>query len=328
MKGLKKYLNALIMSAVMMSSLWIPLQAEESGILEMYRLYNPNTGEHFYTAKAAERDHLAGLGWIDEGTGWYAPAKSETPVYRLYNRNGGEHHYTLKEKERDALVKAGWTDEGIGWYSDDAKVVPVFRDYNPNAKSCNHNYTVNYKEHGALDQMGWNDEGVGWYGTAEFTDLHHYDCDDFRIYSAFDDRDIGAENGMHPEGLLYAMSDETTIDFSEMDESICESMGFHKGDSLKKMADLIVRDDQKNKSFYTVENRCIEELSDSLIRITRTITYPPNEYYEGSSQFEVTGLFMKDSRIYLLTYSCDKQNRSEYEAVFNDCLGKSLYVNE
>ena len=130
----------------------------------MYRVYNPNTGEHFYTAKKAEKDALVSYGWQYEGIGWYAPAKSETPVYRLYNSIGGEHHYTVKKKERDALVEAGWTAEGTGWYSDDEKTVPIYREFNPNEYSCNHNYTSSKKEHDALIELGWVDEGIGWYG--------------------------------------------------------------------------------------------------------------------------------------------------------------------
>lgn len=34
----------------------------------MYRLYNPNSGEHFYTASDEERWHLIDVGWNDEGT--------------------------------------------------------------------------------------------------------------------------------------------------------------------------------------------------------------------------------------------------------------------
>ena len=132
--------------------------------VEMHRLYNPNSGEHFYTGNAKEKDELVKLGWRYEGTGWYAPETSNSPVYRLYNPNGGDHHYTLKAEERDALVKAGWKDEGTGWYSDDAKTVPIYREYNPNAYSCNHNYTANKNEHDALVKIGWRDEGIGWYG--------------------------------------------------------------------------------------------------------------------------------------------------------------------
>ena len=136
---------------------WLAMQ-------EMNRLYNPNSGEHFYTAKAAEKDFLVQQGWQFEGTGWVAPGKSETPVYRVYNANGGEHHYTMNEKEKDALVGFGWTYEGIGWYSDDAKGVPLYREYNPNMKACNHNYTANKGEHDYLVSHGWNDEGLAWYG--------------------------------------------------------------------------------------------------------------------------------------------------------------------
>ncbi len=130
----------------------------------MHRLYNPNSGEHFYTASDSERDMLVDLGWTNEGEGWTAPASSETPVYRLYNANGGEHHYTMDANERDALIAAGWNAEGIGWYSDDGKGVPLYREYNPNAFANNHNYTADENEHKALISIGWRDEGYAWYG--------------------------------------------------------------------------------------------------------------------------------------------------------------------
>jgi Rib/alpha/Esp surface antigen-like repeat protein len=130
----------------------------------MYRLYNPNSGEHFYTASGGERDHLVRVGWRSEGTGWTAPAKSATPVYRLYNPNAGDHHYTMSRGEHDALVKVGWRDEGIGWYSSDSGVVPLYRQYNPNAKAGAHNYTTSKAESDYLVRVGWNYEGIGWYG--------------------------------------------------------------------------------------------------------------------------------------------------------------------
>ena len=115
-------------------------------------------------APTEEWKDLVAVGWSDEGWGWMAPLKSNTPVYRLYNANGGEHHYTMDEKEKDSLVKAGWSYEGIGWYSDDAKTVPLFREYNPNQLSCNHNYTTSKAEHDWLVSLGWKDEGQAWYG--------------------------------------------------------------------------------------------------------------------------------------------------------------------
>ena len=139
---------------------------DPEGIVKMYRMYNPNSGEHFYTARAAERDMLKRLGWNYEGVGWRAPEESDTPVYRLYNPNAGDHHYTTDKKERDMLVKKGWNDEGIGWYSADEDGAPVYRQYNPNAKTGTHNYTTNKKENDYLAHIGWKAEGIAWYGFA------------------------------------------------------------------------------------------------------------------------------------------------------------------
>ena len=131
---------------------------------DMYRLYNPNSGEHFYTANVAEKDNLVGLGWRYEGVGWKAPVSSNTPVYRLYNKNAGDHHYTMSAEEKDRLVSLGWKYEGIGWYSDDEQSVPLYRQYNPNAKAGSHNYTTSKAENDNLVKLGWRGEGVGWYG--------------------------------------------------------------------------------------------------------------------------------------------------------------------
>lgn len=134
--------------------------------ISMYRLYNPNSGEHFYTASSGEKQSLVKAGWRDEGIGWTAPKISKTPVYRLYNPNAGDHHYTTKKAERDSLVKAGWKYENIGWYSDDNQGKPLYREYNPNAKTGTHNYTTSKSENDKLVSLGWRAEGIGWYGIA------------------------------------------------------------------------------------------------------------------------------------------------------------------
>lgn len=132
--------------------------------MEMSRLYNPNSGEHFYTGDAGEREYCVLVGWKYEGVGWNAPAKSNTPVYRLYNPNGGDHHYTMSKAEHDWLVTLGWRSENVGWYSDDSKAVALFRQYNPNAKSGSHNFTTSKSENDWLVGLGWRAEGIGWYG--------------------------------------------------------------------------------------------------------------------------------------------------------------------
>lgn len=143
---------------------WVMKDSETGTGMTMHRLYNPNSGEHFYTSSSTEKKTLVAAGWSDEGIGWFAPETSNTPVYRLYNENTGDHHYTMDAKERDNLIRAGWNDEGTGWYSDDAKTIPLYREYNPNAVTGTHNYTTDKAEHDKLVSVGWNDEGIGWYG--------------------------------------------------------------------------------------------------------------------------------------------------------------------
>lgn len=127
----------------------------------MYRLYNPNSGEHFYTANSIERDKVKHAGWRYEGIGWQAPKKGN-PVYRLYNPNAGDHHYTPHASEKNHLIKVGWHYEGISWYSGGDK--PLYRLYNPNAKAGTHHYTLSKGERDQLIKRGWHNEGTGWYG--------------------------------------------------------------------------------------------------------------------------------------------------------------------
>ncbi|MDO5347328.1 MAG: hypothetical protein Q4F14_02035 [Bacillota bacterium] len=133
----------------------------------MNRLYNPNSGEHFYTADLNEKEALVKLGWSDEGFGWVAEKEGTgAPVYRLYNPNAGDHHYTTDVYEKDTLVACGWKDEGKGWYSPTTgDTVVVYRQYNPNANGAgSHNYTTDKAENDYLVSVGWVAEGTGWNG--------------------------------------------------------------------------------------------------------------------------------------------------------------------
>ena len=139
----------------------------------MYRLYNPNSGEHFYTASSSERDDVIAAGWNYEGIGWTAPSASKTPVYRLYS--GSDHHYTTSTSERDSLISSGWSYEGVSWYSCPGDgAVPLYRQFNPNVdpsapigNSGSHNYTTSIDENDHLVSEGWKAEGVAWYGLSE-----------------------------------------------------------------------------------------------------------------------------------------------------------------
>ena len=158
-------------SNLTLEAVWIEEGADEPGKATMFRLYNPNSGEHFYTAVAAERDNIVAAGWNYEGKGWTAPETSDKPVYRLYS--GTDHHYTTNLEEKDWLVEVGWSYEGIGWYSAGEDGVPLYRQFNPNVdptapfnNSGSHNYTTDKAENDWLVSIGWQPEGIGWYGLA------------------------------------------------------------------------------------------------------------------------------------------------------------------
>ncbi|MFC4653062.1 GH25 family lysozyme [Lactococcus nasutitermitis] len=133
---------------------------DNSAISYVYRVYNPNSGEHFYTENSYEAQQLDKTGWNLEGVGWSASTStSSSPVYRLYNPNGGYHFYTMSSYEKNSLVKSGWRYEGISFRS--AGSTPIYRAYNPH--NGMHNYTTNAYEQNSLVKAGWKNEGIAFY---------------------------------------------------------------------------------------------------------------------------------------------------------------------
>ena len=130
--------------------------------VNVYRLYNVSTGEHFYTTSPVEKNSLSNIGWLYEGIGWVAPSSGK-PVYRLYNPNavGGDHYYTTSSYERDCLIKIGWHYDGVGWYS--GGKVPVYVAFNPNVQTGTHNYTTDSFEENSLISLGWKFPSTAWY---------------------------------------------------------------------------------------------------------------------------------------------------------------------
>ncbi|MEY8309683.1 Ada metal-binding domain-containing protein [Erysipelotrichaceae bacterium 51-3] len=170
MNRFKRFTTSLIASASTLMALAAPaaivgqeatsITLEDTGSVEMYRVYNPNSGEHFYTGNSAERDSLVSKGWKNEGTGWISPTEGDD-VYRLYSPATGDHHYTTNAAERDALTSAGWKYEGVSWKS--GGDIPAYRVFNPNASGAgSHHYTTSQTEAQSLVSAGWKDEQIGW----------------------------------------------------------------------------------------------------------------------------------------------------------------------
>lgn len=129
----------------------------------MFRMYDPNSGEHFYTGSTVERDNLVAEGWNYEGVGFTFPQNSGLPVYRLYEPVYGEHLYTMDEAEKDKLIAEGWNYEGIAFNSASEYEVVQYRLHNPNENRGAYHFTGSEEERQNLIQAGWEDQGIGWY---------------------------------------------------------------------------------------------------------------------------------------------------------------------
>lgn len=132
--------------------------------VQIFRLYNPNSGEHLYTESPNERDVLSRIGWVFEGGAWVSPSLSNNPVFRLYNPFSGDHHYTLSNHEYDTLSGLGWIREGVAWYGDDDEGLKLFRFFNPNVSVGTHHYTSSAEERMRMVSDGWVYEGLAWFG--------------------------------------------------------------------------------------------------------------------------------------------------------------------
>ncbi len=138
-----------------------------SGLVDpqnVYRMYNPNSGEHFYTASESEATHLANVGWFWEGVSYKASKTTGMAVYRLYNPNAGNHFYTTSKVESDNVHAAGWSYEGIAWFT--AGDVGLYRLYNRNDGT--HVYTSSSAERDKVREAGWSYEGIAWNVTSGY----------------------------------------------------------------------------------------------------------------------------------------------------------------
>jgi V8-like Glu-specific endopeptidase len=138
-----------------------------TGEANVYRLYNPNNGDHFLTTNTTERDSLVKAGWNYEGVKMCQPT-SGTAVYRLNNPTTGEHFYTTNANERTSLVNSGWKYEQVAFYgaaSTASGAMPVYRLFNPNAKGkASHFFTVTASEKDSLVKSGWKlESSAAWY---------------------------------------------------------------------------------------------------------------------------------------------------------------------
>ena len=129
----------------------------------IYRLYNPYTQEHIYTANEAEREQLEAIGWLFDGVAWNAPKSGDT-VYRLYNPFDDWHTYSGSQEEIGILTELGWVVDGVVCCSASGdNTAAVYRLFNPYEQRNYHLLTVSEEERDWLVTLGWQLEGVAMY---------------------------------------------------------------------------------------------------------------------------------------------------------------------
>ena len=149
---------ALPLRVVAVVVLWlalVQLVGAQSAVSPVFRFFNQETGTHFYTIVATERDHVIGSypQFIYEGPAFAAHAGAipgAQPVYRFYNTKTGTHFYTNSPVERDHVISTypQFVFEGTAYYAmpaagPDARM-PLFRFYNTTTGA--HFYTMSAAE--------------------------------------------------------------------------------------------------------------------------------------------------------------------------------------
>ena len=133
--------------------------AQKPKTVQVYRLYNATTQDHFYTVDSGEKSQLIANGWTYEGIAWNSPT-SGNPVIRLYNSATGDHMYTASGDEANNLVRSGWKREGTAFFVKRSGT-PVYRLYK--AKTCDHLFTISTNEKKSAMMSGYKDEGIAFY---------------------------------------------------------------------------------------------------------------------------------------------------------------------
>ena len=139
----------------------------------VYRFFNRQSGAHFYTNNAAERDFVIATYPVFqyENVAFYAYGAATTgksAVFRFFNKQTGTHFYTANEGERDFVRQtyAAFNYEGPVWYAQTVAgndAVPIFRFFNTQTGA--HFYTTNEAERDFVRATypAFNYEGAVYY---------------------------------------------------------------------------------------------------------------------------------------------------------------------
>ncbi|MCI4626599.1 MAG: hypothetical protein L3V56_11645 [Candidatus Magnetoovum sp. WYHC-5] len=131
----------------------------------IYRFYNANNTDHFYTISEEEATTVP-QPYEYEGIGYYACntiGQNVLPLYRFHNPNTGEHFFTISREEKNTVPQPPYEYEGTGYYvynNATENAYPVYRFYNPDSQL--HFFTMSETEKNTISAP-YIYEGIAFY---------------------------------------------------------------------------------------------------------------------------------------------------------------------
>ncbi|WP_169166131.1 hypothetical protein [Cellulomonas taurus] len=150
-----------------------PHSVAQAGEMTLYRFYRPNTGTHFYSTSAAERNSVAkSSSYRYEGQVAYvlspsAPSANTANLNRFYQPASGTHFYTSSVAEYNrVLTFPQYGLDGVAGkvYTGQVNsgITPMYRFFRP--ASGTHFYTANPSEVQSVKNIpGYTYEGVAFF---------------------------------------------------------------------------------------------------------------------------------------------------------------------
>lgn len=139
----------------------------------LYRFYNTQTGGHFYTISAEERDWIINTypQFNYEGPAFYVYKRLQegtSAVYRFYNTRTGGHFYTASEDERDwiLITYPHFNYEGPAFYvykTWQEGTSPVYRFFNTQTNAHFYTFSEDERDWIIITYPQFNYEGPAFY---------------------------------------------------------------------------------------------------------------------------------------------------------------------
>jgi hypothetical protein len=100
------------------SALFKAASTEKAGLVPVYRLYSPTTGDFLWVTAEGDRNRAVRFGYTLQSPNFFVSADEVPcgiPVYRYVK--GTKHRMSVSDDDRAALEADGWTSEGARFYA-------------------------------------------------------------------------------------------------------------------------------------------------------------------------------------------------------------------